>query len=35
MVFWKRAVLFCAGGGAYVGLELLYRGRSHITMFAA
>ena len=35
MVFWKRAVQFCAGGGAYVGLELLYRGRSHISMFGA
>ena len=31
----KNLSLFCLGGGAYVGLELLYRGRSHITMFAA
>ena len=23
------------GGGAYVGLELLWRGRSHVSMFAA
>ena len=35
MVFWKRCLLFCAGGGAYVGLELLWRGYSHISMFAA
>ena len=31
----KYVSLFCLGGGAYVGLELLYRGRSHITMFGA
>lgn len=31
----KLAVLFFLGGGAYVGLELLYRGRSHISMFFA
>ena len=35
MVFWKRAVLFCASGGAYVGLELLWRGYSHVSMFVA
>ena len=35
MVFFKRAVLFCAGGSAYVGLELLWRGYSHVSMFAA
>ena len=29
----KPAILFCAGGLAYVGLELLWRGRSHISMF--
>ena len=29
----KKAALFCIGGGAYVGLELLWRGRSHGTMF--
>ena len=28
-------MLFSLGGGVYVGLELLYRGRSHISMFAA
>ena len=27
--------LFAAGGGAYVGLELLWRRRSHVSMFAA
>ncbi len=26
---------FSLGGSAYVGLELLYRGRSHVSMFAA
>ena len=31
----KKAVLFSLGGFGYVGLELLYRGRSHISMFAA
>lgn len=31
----KLAVLFLLGGGAYVGLELMYRGRSHISMFCA
>ena len=31
----KYVSLFCLGGGAYVGLELLYRGRSHISMFGA
>ena len=29
----KNTVLFAVGGGTYVSLELLYRGRSHITMF--
>ena len=29
----KPIILFCAGGIAYVGLELLWRGRSHISMF--
>ena len=33
--FRKNILFFCLGGGAYVGLELLYRGRSHISMFAA
>ncbi len=31
----KRCLLFCLGGAAYVGLELLWRGRSHVSMFAA
>lgn len=31
----KYLTLFSLGGGAYVGLELLYRGRSHISMFGA
>lgn len=31
----KNCLLFLVGGGAYVGLELLWRGRSHISMFAA
>lgn len=31
----KYLTLFCVGGGAYVGLELFYRGRSHISMFGA
>lgn len=35
MKFGKYLSLFCLGGGAYVGLELLYRGRSHISMFGA
>ena len=35
MKFWRQMILFCVGGGAYVGLELLWRGRSHGSMFAA
>ena len=35
MKFWKRSILFCIGGCAYVWLELCYRGRSHGSMFAA
>ena len=31
----KKTALGCLGGGAYVGLELLWRGRSHGSMFAA
>ena len=30
----KKAYLFTVGGGLYVTLELLWRGRSHWTMFA-
>ena len=35
MKFMKQTALFAIGGGIYVGLELLWRGRSHISMFAA
>lgn len=35
MTFWKKALLFTAGGCGYVGLELLWRGRSHSSMFLA
>ena len=35
MKFWKQAVLFYLGGCAYMGLELLWRGRTHGSMFAA
>ena len=31
----KPLMLFCTGGLAYVGLELMWRGRSHISMFLA
>ena len=31
----KKTALGCLGGGAYVGLECLWRGYSHISMFAA
>lgn len=31
----KKCILFLIGGGTYVGLELCWRGRSHISMFAA
>ncbi len=35
MRIWKNGVLFSLGGGAYVALELLWRGRSHVSMFLA
>ena len=35
MGFLRKTALFSLGGGAYVGLELMYRGRSHISMFLA
>ena len=35
MRLWKRGVIFLAGGAAYVGIELLWRGYSHISMFFA
>ena len=31
----KTALLFLAGGSGYIGLELLWRGRSHVSMFLA
>ena len=33
--FWKKSALFLIGGSGYVGLELLWRGRSHGSMFLA
>ena len=35
MKIWKNAVLFYTGGAAYLTIELLYRGRSHGSMFLA
>ena len=35
MKIWKQAVMFYLGGCAYMGLELLWRGRSHGSMFIA
>lgn len=35
MAIIRKAGLFLLGGGGYVGLELLWRGRSHVSMFAA
>ena len=35
MRFFKKSLLFFLGGGGYVGLELLWRGRSHGSMFLA
>ena len=35
MKFSKKTALFALGGGVYVGLEMLWRGRSHVSMFAA
>ena len=35
MKFPKKALEFCLGGGSYVGLELLWRGWSHGSMFLA
>lgn len=33
MKIWKNAVLFYLGGAAYMTIELLWRGRSHGSMF--
>ena len=35
MTIWKRSLVFLTGGLAYVGIELLWRGRSHVSMFLA
>lgn len=35
MTIWKTLGRFTIGGTAYVGLELLWRGRSHPSMFLA
>ena len=35
MKFFKNPLLFLMGGGTYVGVELLWRGRSHWSMFLA
>ena len=35
MKYWKQVLYFCVGGSSYVGLEFLWRGRSHYTMFLA
>ena len=35
MTILKRSLVFLAGGAAYFGIELLWRGRSHGSMFAA
>ncbi len=32
---WKKSFLFAAGGCSYMGLELLWRGWSHSSMFLA
>lgn len=34
-VIWKNIMLFCLGGSAYQGLELLWRGRTDSSMFVA
>ena len=35
MKIWKQAILFYLGGSAYMALELLWRGRTHGSMFVA
>ena len=35
MGFLRKTALFALGGGVYVALEMLYRGRSHYSMFLA
>ena len=35
MGIFRKTALFTLGGGAYVGLEMLWRGESHYSMFLA
>ena len=35
MAILEKIAVFCLGGSGYVGLELLWRGRSHGSMFLA
>ena len=35
MKIWKQCMLFYLGGCSYMGLELLWRGRTHGSMFVA
>ena len=35
MYLLRKPLIFLAGGASYVGLELLWRGRSHSSMFLA
>ncbi len=35
MAFWKKSWLFALGGCSYMGLEILWRGWSHGSMFLA
>ena len=35
MGIFRKTALFALGGGVYVGLEMLWRGRSHYSMFLA
>ena len=33
MRIWRKCFLFCLGGSLYGALELLWRGRTHVSMF--
>ena len=35
MKYLEKSAVFLTGGGTYVGMELLWRGRSHSSMFLA
>ena len=35
MEMWRKSILFYLGGCTYLGLELLWRGRTHSSMFLA